>query len=320
VVVQTPEGSQIDFKVIKHSKTSTQGDFERIFFTFNSSYHKCTRIFKIPKEIADASEDVQQDYVERTSSSLCESAPPEFREKSQICTCFLLQLALFDRQRAEAELTRWIQTWQIGTQLFFERGSTCYQGYSLVGGKLPGVTPEIMFKERALTNPTSIYEIFYFAKSTVPASARQGEQAPIIKQDPIAVQWQSYLSDNTAEFAGHPFTDYMLPVTLHGTDQSSSNGQNQADQSNYRSVVDPDDGAIQFFVPSYIDVGLSTWVSFGVDVDGFSGNSRYTWLRSPLYFTYGAAYIDYDGYVDYFNVYDMSFGLRPACWVKIEDQ
>jgi hypothetical protein len=174
----------------------------------------------------------------------------------------------------------------------------------------------------------------------------------IIKQNPIAVQryratgreaiynqsdikasvaaWQTHLGTRAVAFNGLPFTDYMCPVTLHGTGQSSPFKRNQADQSNYRSVVDLANGAIQFFVPSFIDVsqgingldvGPDVWKPFVVD---FSTDSerypQYTWLRSPLDFTYYAACIAYDGNVDGGIAGDYSFGLRPACWVKIEDQ
>ncbi|MDR1012903.1 MAG: hypothetical protein LBL38_01380 [Lactobacillales bacterium] len=402
VVVQTPEGRQIDFQVIKQSETSTQGPLDRITFIFKSPYHNCTHIFEIPKEIADASEDVQQNYVKWIVFPLCESAPPELREKSRICTLFLLQLALFDRQRAEAELTRWIQTWKIGTPLYSlkEGDFTRYQDYFLSDAEFPGVTPENMFNERTLTNPMSIYEIFYFARTTISAPASQravlrqtnggkvtargqrvtfvgtsgyqgantpiahqnnltdnwlvvqvkGGRALIIKQNPIAVQryqatgdeaiydqsdikasvaaWQDYLGTNAVEFADLPFTSYMCPVTLYGTKQSSPNMRKSNHQCNYCSVVGPSSGAIQFFVPSLIDVaqkadgtldvGAETWVSFITDFGDSGGlHPHHTWLRSPLGATSSAATISYGGRVGYYGVYTSCCGVRPACWVKI---
>jgi hypothetical protein len=90
-------------------------------------------------------------------------------------------------------------------------------------------------------------------------------------------------------------------------------------------VVDPEGGIVQFFVASYIDVsqgindldiGRDVWKNF---VEDFSGNPQHTWLRSPLYSTgtLGAAHIYISGYVESYDIYRFSFGLRPACWVKI---
>ncbi|MDR1012946.1 MAG: hypothetical protein LBL38_01600, partial [Lactobacillales bacterium] len=52
------------------------------------------------------------------------------------------------------------------------------QDCSLADFDFPGITPENMFKQKRLlpTNPTSIYEVFYFAKSTaskLPITAAQ---------------------------------------------------------------------------------------------------------------------------------------------------
>ncbi|MDR1012713.1 MAG: hypothetical protein LBL38_00405, partial [Lactobacillales bacterium] len=63
-----------------------------------------------------------------------------------------------------------------------------------------------------------------------------------------------------------------------------------------------------------LDIGRDVWKNF---VIGFSGNSQYTWLRSPLNGATCAAYIDTGGGVYGLNVDYNSFGLRPACWVKI---
>jgi hypothetical protein len=180
-------------------------------------------------------------------------------------------------------------------------------------------------------------------------------RALIIKQNPIAVQlysgsqsiyatsnlqasiteWQDRLEEIKLEFAGHPYKSYMWSVTLNGADQSSPNGYTLDHQRQYQTVVDPN-GKIQFFVASFVDVDQEANSNNGLDVNaddpdvwknfvtGFSSSGslypQCTWLRSPLGITYYAAYISHDGYVYDSYVYYYSFGLRPACWVKIKDQ
>jgi hypothetical protein len=177
-----------------------------------------------------------------------------------------------------------------------------------------------------------------------------GNQALIMKQNPIAVQ---VYGDSEARYStsrikssvdawwdmvkgtligSFPVESYTLPVKLNGEGQSSPHGfKNLADQSHYKSEVDPQ-GSVRAFVPSWIDidsnfdtipdVGREDWRAF---VSGFSdGGGQYpnlTWLRSPAAnagCSNHIAYVVYsDGFVYGFDVNVHNVGVRPALWVRV---
>ncbi|MDR0691126.1 MAG: hypothetical protein LBF32_03665 [Streptococcaceae bacterium] len=177
----------------------------------------------------------------------------------------------------------------------------------------------------------------------------KGDHALIIKQNPIAVQKykaqgfearydQSDIKTSVTtlysnlpldlKINGVDFHEYIFPVILHGEHQSRPYESNIIDQVNYQSSIDLDFGTIQAFVPSFIDVNQEINYCLDVDKDMWQdfisefpsqGNlhSRFTWLRSPLYFFGNAANIGNN------NIYSSSinnnnnFGVRPAFWIRV---
>jgi hypothetical protein len=198
----------------------------------------------------------------------------------------------------------------------------------------------------------------------------EGDYALVVKQNPIAVQTygdrgaiynQSHIKNTVEAWWGNfpevqingvPFREYVAPVRCEGADRSNSFGYNLAEQSCYRTVVDPN-GVRVAFVPSLIDVcsrvngaldvgkdnwqrfaavDLATTLSAGGDrldqimglASAFVGSVgralNQMWLRSPLNSPFSVAAIGNDGGISSNNGTSISnLTLRPACWVRVKE-
>ncbi|MDR0690738.1 MAG: hypothetical protein LBF32_01600 [Streptococcaceae bacterium] len=133
--------------------------------------------------IVNSDKRAQQNYCASLAQQLCISEPWGFQqEKAQICTRFFLWLAL--QPETERELAEFIQRWEIGRPLFFgENGVPC-----LADDVIPEITSQNMLtEENQSINPTSIFEIFYYARSYIgrPPISYLPSQPLVLRSDPI---------------------------------------------------------------------------------------------------------------------------------------
>jgi hypothetical protein len=193
VTITTVNQDTVEFDVTTSTKTLRSGRFSQVTFIFNSQFGGNQSIFfKIPAEIL-ADENQHTSYVQRQASLLCEEVSRQQQQKAKICTAFLLQLALLGKDRALDELSRYVRDWDIGTPLICEDDSgnlLSWRDYCFAPDKIPGVTPANMLdvNENPSEDPTSIYEIFYFARSQQTSVAPQAPLASSLAQSPLPAE------------------------------------------------------------------------------------------------------------------------------------
>jgi hypothetical protein len=131
---------------------------------------------------------------------------------------------------------------------------------------------------------------------------------------------------------GEPLIDCASPVDLYGQSQSFPNAPGMTTQSIYSTQVNPN-SEDRFFAPSYFDifanegqadlcVSQEDWQDFSI---GFSSNidghlrANHTFLRNPFCVSTGIAVVDDNGNVYSDFVGHGSYGVRPACVIKIAE-